>query len=165
MDHGKTDEGCDGSAIALIIASEASASADPRQRAFDDRLYNVANLGFEWSSIIERSGRKRRPLLISASPDRTSQFATGDSESSRDLMRHRRPAPGPAADGGAHGPAHGSPSAAGARIVRSDKVRPTASDRGLRPSRSDGTAHESAAKTQRYAASQSKDGDHGGIGR
>ena len=131
-----------------------------------DRLYNVAKLGFEWSSFIERRGRRRRPLLISASPDQhTSQFVTGDSESSQDLMRHRRLAPGPTADGGAHGPAHGSPSAASARIVRSDKVRPTASDRGLRPSRSDGKALAPTAETQRCAASQSKDGDRGGIRR
>ena len=36
MDHGEADEGCDGSAVAFVIASEAAASADPRQRALDD---------------------------------------------------------------------------------------------------------------------------------
>jgi hypothetical protein len=36
LDHGETDEGCDGSAIAFVIASKAAASADPRQRAFDN---------------------------------------------------------------------------------------------------------------------------------
>jgi hypothetical protein len=136
------------------------------KRWIRDRLYNVAKLGFEWSFFIERKDCRRQPLLIPVNADQhTSQFVTGDSESSRDLMRQRRPVCGPVADGGAHGPAHGSPSAASARIVRSDKVRPTASDRGLRSSRADGTAHEPATEAQRRATSQSKDGDSGGIGR
>ena len=131
-----------------------------------DRLYNVAKSSFDWSSFIERRGGRRQPLLIPVSPDRhTSQFVTGDSKSSRDLMRQRRPVRGPVADGGADGPAHGSPPAASARIVRSDKVRPTASDRGLRPSCDDGTAREPAIEARRRAASQDKDGDSGGIGR
>jgi len=130
------------------------------------RWINVAKLNFEWSLFIERRSRRRRPSLIAVNSDQhTSQFVTRDSQSSRDLMRHRRPAPGPTADGGAHGPAQGSSSAASARIVRSDKIRPTASDRGLRPARAGGTAHEPAAETQRCAASQNKDGDRDGIGR
>jgi hypothetical protein len=73
---------------------------------------------FEWSSIIERRGRRRQPLLVAVGPKQdTSQFVTGDSESTQDLMRHRRPAAGPTADGGAHGPAHGSPSTASARVI------------------------------------------------
>jgi Transposase DDE domain len=82
--------------------------------------------------------RKRQSLLVVAGQDQpASQFATNHSESSQGLMRHRRPGPGPTADGGAHGPADGSPSAASVRIVRSDQVRPTASGRGLCPSGAD----------------------------
>jgi hypothetical protein len=117
-------------------------------------------------SVDRTQGPSRPRLLIAVSPSQhTSQLVTGDSESSRDLMRHRRPVRGPTADGGAHGPAHGSPPAASARIVRSDQIRPTSSDRGVRPSGADGTAHEPTADTQRCAASQSRVGDRGETGR
>ena len=122
-----------------------------------DRLYNVAKLDFEWSSIIERRGRRRQPLLVAVGPKQdTSQFVAGDSESTQDLMHHRRPAAGPVADGGAHGPAHGSPSAASARIIRSDKIRPPASDRGLCSSRAGRTTLEKTAKSQRCATAEAK---------
>ena len=158
--------GRSGHCVAFEVASQATVTTNPRERSFDQRLYNVAKCGFEWSSFIERKGRGRPQLLIVVSPSQhTSQFVTGDSESSRDLMRHRRPVPGPTADGGAHGPAHGSPSAASARIVRSDQIRPTSSDRGVRPSSADGAAHEPTADTQRCAASQSRVGDRRETGR
>lgn len=55
-----------------------------------DRSYNVAKLGFEWSSIIERKGHRRQPLLIAVGPKQdTSQFVTGDSESAQDLVEAR----------------------------------------------------------------------------
>ena len=130
-----------------------------------DRLYNVAKLGFEWSLFIERRGRRGRPGLAAVSRDgQASQFVTGDSESSQDLMRHRGPNVGSPADGGAHGPTHGSPSA-GAGIVRSVKARSTAPDRGLRPSCADSSAHEPAAERRRCPIIQSKDIKGGGIGR
>jgi hypothetical protein len=130
-----------------------------------DRLYNVAKLGFEWSLFIERLGRRGRPRLAAVSRDwQASQFVTGDSVSSQDLMPHRRPNVGSPADGGAHGPTHGSPSA-GAGIVRSDKARSTASDRGLRPSCADSSAHEPAAERRRCPIIQSKNIKGGGIGR
>jgi len=131
-----------------------------------ERLYNVAKLGFEWSSIIERRGRRRRPLLIVVSGDqRASQFATGDSESSQDLMRHRRPVQGPMADGGAHGPAHGSPSAASARIIRGDKVRRPAPDRGLCSVGADGETDKPAIQAQRSSATEGGGGDNDGARR
>jgi hypothetical protein len=122
-----------------------------------DRLCNVAKLGFEWSSFIERKGRRRRPLLVVASGDqRPSQVATGDSESSQDLMCHRRSGQGPAADGGAHGPAHGSPSAASARIIRGDKVRQSAPDLGLRSARADAKTDKPAIHAQRPPATEGR---------
>ena len=130
-----------------IVKRNGSASLRRLAKALDrDRLYNVASLGFEWSSIVERGGWRRRPLLLASNGDRAaSQFVAGESKSSQGLMRHRRPALGPTADGGAHGPAHGSPSA-GAGIVRSDKIEPSAPDRGLRPSCAGRSAPEPAVE-------------------
>jgi len=126
-----------------------------------DRLYNVAKLDFEWSSIIERRRWKRRPLLVVVSGDqRTSQFATGDSESSQDLMRRRRPIRGPMSDGGAYGPAHGSPSAASARIIRGNKVRRPAPDRGLRSAGADGATDKPADQAQRHLSAEGEGGDN-----
>jgi hypothetical protein len=51
------------------------------------------------------------------------------------------------------------------RIVRNDKARSTASDRGLRPSCADSSAHEPAAERQRCPIIQSKDIRGGEIGR
>jgi len=144
----------------LPILGEPSAAIEPSKRALDDRLYNVAKLGFEWSSIIERRGRRRQPLLVAIGPKQdTSQFVTGDSESTQDLMRHRRPAAGPMADGGAHGPARRSPSTASARVIRGDKVRPPAPDRGLRSPRTDGATDEPAAQAQQCSAAEDEGGD------
>ena len=109
--------------------------------------YNVASLGFEWSSFIERQGG-RRPLIVSGIERRASRFVAGESESPQVLMRHRRPAPGPTADGGAHGPIQGSPSAASARIIRSDKIERPAPDRCLRLSRPDRSAHSPAVESR-----------------
>src|SRR5271170_6399572 len=95
--------------------------------------YNVASLGFEWSWFVERQGG-RRPLLVPGIERRASRFVVGESESPQVLMRHRRPASGPTADGGAHGPVQGSPPATSARIVRSDKIEPPTPDRRLRSS-------------------------------
>ena len=159
-DHCETDKRGGGSRIALEVAGEAPTVADPGERSLDDRLYNVAKLGFEWSSIIERRGRRRQPLLVAIGPKQdTSQFVTGDSESTQDLMRHRRPAAGPMADGGAHGPARRSPSTASARVIRGDKVRPPAPDRGLRSPRTDGATDEPAAQAQQCSAAEDEGGD------
>jgi hypothetical protein len=156
-DHRRADEGGSGSAIAFEIAGHAAKPADPGECSLHDRLYNVAKLGFEWSSVIERRGRRRRPLLVAVGPKQdTSQFVTGDSESTQDLMRHRRPAAGPMADGG---PAHGSPSTASARVIRGDKVRLPAPDRGLRSPRTDGATDEPAAQAQQCSAVEDEGGD------
>jgi hypothetical protein len=79
------------------------------------------------------------------------------------LMRHRQ-STGGSLDGGAHGPAHGSPSAASARIVRSDKVRSTTSDRSLRPSCADSAAHQPAIETRGGAIGKGENTD-GSSGR
>src|SRR6266851_5147732 len=85
------------------------------------RLYNVAS--FEWSRVVQRgllsskSGRGARGF-----GDRASQFDAQAAVFADALMWHRRCDSRPTVDGGAHGPAHGSPSADCARIVRDDEV-------------------------------------------
>src|SRR5208282_4390925 len=122
--------------------------------------YNVASLGFEWSSFIERQGG-RRPLIVSGIERQASRFVAGESESSQVLMRHRRPASGPTADGGAHGPAQGSPTAASARIVRSDKIEPPAPDRRLRSSPADRSARSSEDESRRRLDCPNEDSENG----
>src|ERR1035437_4708493 len=98
-----------------------------------DRLYNVAKLGFEWSLFIERRGRRGRPRLATVSRDwQASQFVTGDSVSSQKLMPHRRPNVGSPADGGAHGPTHGSPSAGAGSVPALQSMRRSRICPGLR---------------------------------
>jgi hypothetical protein len=42
-----------------------------------DRSCNVAKLGFEWSSFIERRGRRRQPLVVAVGAKQdASQFVT-----------------------------------------------------------------------------------------
>src|SRR6516164_5724331 len=111
-------------------------------------LYNVAKLAYEWSSLIERP----------------QGLVAGESAPLRDLMRHRRLTAESLADGGAHGPAHGSPSIVRARIVRSDKNRPTESDRGLCSPCADDTAHTPVAETPLPGAVIQSDDGSGGPG-
>src|SRR5271156_2327244 len=122
--------------------------------------YNVASLGFEWSWFIERQGG-RRPLLVPGIERRASRFVVGESESPQVLMRHRRPASGPTADGGAHGPVQGSPPATSARIVRSDKIEPPTPDRRLRSSRADRPAHSPAIEPRQCPDFTIKDSEPG----
>ncbi len=122
--------------------------------------YNVAILGFEWSSFIERHGR-RRPLLVSAIERRASRFVAGESVSPQVLLRHRRPASGSTADGGAHGPAQGSPPAASARIVRSDKIEPPTPDRGLRSSHTDHSTRSPPVDPRRCPGFSTEDSECG----
>ena len=88
-------------------------------------------------------------LLFPEIERRASRFVAGESKSPQVLMRHRRPASGPTADGVAHGPLQGSPSAASARIVRSDKIEPPAPDRRLRSSHADRSARSPAVEPRR----------------
>ena len=118
---------------------------------------NVASAGLELSAFIKRQSRRRRPLLVAASNRRASRFVAGESGSPRRLMRYRRPAFGPTADGVAHGPAKKSASAASALIVRSDKTESSAPDRSLRPFHADRAAHMPAADLPRLRAIQSED--------
>jgi len=124
-------------------------------------LYNVANIaGFEWSSFIVRAVRRSSFCqLAPEGSDRASRFVADDSKPNGSLMRIRRRVATPEADGGAHGPAHGSSSAASARIVRDDEVQPTASDRGLRPPRADAAPQLALDAGGRAAIDDAKDGD------
>lgn len=160
-DVGDEDPGLGGSNGALEVLGQSAASAEPCEGALHRPPYNVANFAFEWSVCIERP-RRGRPLGDSRRERDASRFVAGESERSRGLMRHRRPGCD-LADGGAHGPAHGSPCAARARVVRSDKNRPPTSDRGLRSPCADNTAPESAAGTPSGSLFQG-DEDDGEIG-
>jgi hypothetical protein len=123
------------------------------------RLYNVAN--FEWSRVVQRgllsgqSGRRSRGFRA-----RASQFDAQTAVFPDGLMWHRRSDSRPTVDGGAHGPAHGSPSANCARIVRDDEVQCPASDRRLHPFSANGAADTGCADAQqgRAAASPGDDG-------
>src|ERR1700676_3946560 len=78
------------------------------------------------------------------------------------LLWHRRSDSRPTVDGGAHGPAPGSPSADCARIVRDDEVQCPASHRRLRLAGSDGgtaDAADAGAGQDRAAAGQGDDGE------
>jgi hypothetical protein len=75
------------------------------------------------------------------------------------LMRVRRRVATPEADGGAHGPAHGSSSVKSARIVRDDEVQPTTSDRGLRSPRADLAPQLAFDAGGRATIEDSEDGD------
>jgi hypothetical protein len=67
----ETDERRSGSRVALEVAGPIV--ADPGERSLDDRSYNVAKLGFEWSSVIERRGRRRQQLLVAVGPKQDKQ--------------------------------------------------------------------------------------------
>ena len=98
-------------------------------------------------------------VMIHEGLARASRFVAEDFEPNGSLMRIRRRVATPEADGGAHGPAHGSSSAASARIVRDDEVQPTASDRGLRPPRADAAPQLALDAGGRAAIDDAKDGD------
>src|SRR5207344_1568433 len=85
------------------------------------RLNNVAS--FEWSAVVERgllSGRLRPgPKAIEG---QASHFDAGLGAFADGLMWHWRSDSRITVDGGVHGPAHGSPPADRARIVRDNAV-------------------------------------------
>ena len=123
--------------------------------------YNIANIyAFEWSASVARAlGRGRPCRLAPEGLARASRFVAEDFQPNGSLMRARRRVVTPKADGGAHGPAHGSSSAESARIVRDNEVQPTTSGRGLRPPRAD-AAPQGALDSGRGAAIEDvKNGD------
>ena len=135
---------------------QPSASSHDREHP-----YNIANInGFEWSSFVVRAmGRSRFCRLPSQGSDGASRFVAEDFQPNGSLMRARRRVVTPKAEGGAHGPAHGSSSVESARIVRDNEVQPTTSDRGLRPPRAD-AAPQGALDSGRGAAIEDvKNGD------
>ena len=93
--------------------------------------YNVAS--FEWSRVVQRdllsgqSGRSSRGFRA-----RASQFDAQSAAFPDGLMWHRRSDSRPTVDGAANGPAHGSPSADCARVVRENEIQCPASDRRIR---------------------------------
>src|SRR5215468_2819421 len=74
------------------------------------------------------------------------------------LMWHRRSDFRLTVDGAAHGPAHGSPSAECARIVRGNEVWSTASHRRLRALGADGSARTPADITRQAVATRDRGG-------
>src|SRR6188508_2594587 len=44
-DHGEAEECSNGRCVAFEVASQATVTTDPRERSFDQRLYNVAKCG------------------------------------------------------------------------------------------------------------------------
>src|ERR1700724_3812950 len=105
-------------------------SGGRRPKSAKARLYNPAS--FEWSGVVQRgplSSKSGRGL--NGNRGRASQFAPQSGVFADELMWHRRFDPRSTGDGGMHGPAHGSPSADCARIVREDEVQCPASDRRL----------------------------------
>jgi hypothetical protein len=123
-------------------------------------LYNVAKFGFEWSSFIELGddGCSLRWLQVSIRVNLSQA-----TQSHRDLMRHRRPVPGPRPME-AHMVRRTDRPLLQVRVSFEATRSGPHHDRGLCPSRADGAAHELTAETRRCAAGQSKDGDRGGIG-
>ena len=123
------------------------------------RLYNVAS--FEWSRVVQRgllsgqSGRSSRGFRA-----RASQFDAQSAAFPDGLMWHRRSDSRPTVDGGAHGPAHGSPSADCARVVRENEIQCPASDRRLRLSSASGAADTGCADAQQGRAAASPADDH-----
>src|SRR5215831_1239602 len=75
------------------------------------------------------------------------------------LMWHRRSDSRLTVDREAHGPAHGSPSAECARIVRDNEVWSTASHRRLRALGADGPARASAGITRQGVATRDRGSD------
>jgi hypothetical protein len=124
------------------------------------RLYNVAS--FEWSRVVQRGllsgqlGRSSRGFRA-----RASQFDAQSAAFPDGLMWHRRSDSRPTVDGGAHGPAHGSPSADCARVVRENEIQCPASDRRLRLSSASGAADTGCADARqgRAAASPADDNE------
>ena len=146
----------------LGVTARARRRDEPRARTTkprQTRLYNVAS--FEWSRVVQRgllsskSGRSSRGFRA-----RASQFDAHTAVFPDGLMWHRRSDSRPTVDGGAHGPAHGSPSADCARIVRDDEVQCPASDRRLHLFSANGAADTGCADAQQGQAAASP-GDDG----
>ena len=130
-----------------------------RPKSAKARLYNPAS--FEWSRVVQRgplSSKSGRGL--NGNRGQPSQFAAQGGVFADELMWHRRFNSRPTVDGGTHGPAHGSPSADCARIVREDEVQCSASDRRLCLPGANGAANPdcTGARQGRAAASP---GAHG----
>ena len=101
--------------------------------------YDVGKIiAFEWSSLVDRTVGKGRPCRLKLEGHGgPNQIVAADFYSNPSLMCVRRRGGTPEADGGGHGPAHGSSSVARARFVRGYQVQPTTSDRSLRPPHAD----------------------------
>jgi hypothetical protein len=116
-------------------------------------LYDVAkSISFEWSSFVarvENGGHSCR--LKPGAVRKASQFDADKVRKDRGLMRAQRRGPTPEADGGGHGPAHGSSSVARARFVRDHEVQPATPDRSLRPPDSDAASRSSIERRRRAA--------------
>jgi hypothetical protein len=135
------------------------ASGDRRRKSAKARLYNPAS--FEWSRVVQRgllSSKSGRGLI--GNRGQPSQFAAQGGVFADELMWHRRFDSRPTVDGGTHGPAHGSPSADCARIVREDEVQCPASDRRLCLPSANGAANPDCTGARQGRAATSP-GAHG----
>src|SRR5262252_10170499 len=108
------------------------------------------------SAVQPIEGSDQGPSFKRFAPAGGATLTHGASVSVDRLMWHRRSDSRLTVDGEAHGPAHGSPSAECARIVRGNEVWSTASHRRLRALGADGSARASAGATRRGVATRGR---------
>jgi len=140
----------------LMLRGSQDVDARQHKRVYA-RSYNVAH--FELTSIFPRmllSGRSR--VISKAFGGPTSHFDAGAAVCPDSLKWHWRLDLETTVKGGSHGPAHGSPSGASARIVRDNEVESTTSHRRLRTSGAGGAARASTSAAQQGGAGRGPDG-------
>src|SRR5437879_1104140 len=115
------------------------------------RSNNVAH--YELSMTFSRGLFGRRSRVISKSFGRqVSHFDAGATAFPDSLKWHWRLDLATTVEGGSHGPAHGSPSGASARIVRDNEVESTASHRRLRAFGAGSAAHAPTSTAEQGGA-------------
>jgi len=128
-----------------------SASQDARKRS-----NNVAR--YELSVTFPRGLFDRRSRVNSKGcGGRVIHFAAGAAATADSLTWHWGLDLETTVKGGAHGPAHGSPSGASARIVRDNEVGSTASHRLLRTPGATGATREPTSTAQEGGAGRGQD--------
>ena len=144
----------------LVCADFAHADrARARHIAREDgreRSNNVAH--YELSMTFSRGlfgGRSR--VISKGFRGQASHFDAGATAFPDSLTWHWRLDLETTVKGGSHGPAHGSPSGASARIVRVNEVWSTASHRLLRTSGAEGNAQVPASTSQEGGAKRGQD--------
>ena len=127
------------------------ARADGRKRP-----NNVAH--YELSVIFARGLLDGRSRVVSkGSSGQAIHFDAGAGATPDSLTWHWRLDLETTVKGGSHGPAHGSPSGASARIVRDNEVWSATSHRRLRTSDAGGAAHVPTSTAQEGSAARGQD--------